>query len=65
MKCEHTEEDEKESQTEGLEVDNEIQSETDFEEDDWFEEEPKTDISNLQCLECKNSFFFQKLIEIN
>ena len=32
MKCEHTEEDEKESQTEGLEVDNEIQSETDFEE---------------------------------
>ena len=48
MKCEHTEEDEKESQTEGLEVDNEIQSETDFEEDDWLEEEPKTDISNLQ-----------------
>ena len=31
MKCEHTEEDEKESQTEDLEVDNEIQSETDFE----------------------------------
>ena len=36
-------------------IDLQKENETEFEDEDWFEEEeqPKTDFSTLQCLECK------------